>query len=315
MVVISFVYKDSETNFYLSKSSNGSVLSKFSFLDNEECSEMDTPIEDDTIIRVLREDDIINIPLEEYVIGVVAGEMPASFNIEALKAQALAARTYALYRKSKNSNKSYDVTDDTRTQVYIDQDKMLSMWDSDFDKYYNKISSAVNSTKGEVITYNGKIIESLYFAMSSGNTQDAIYAFNEERDYLKGVSSIYEDDSINGFLVTRTFEEANIIKLFSLSCDNLTIDEIKYNDEGYVENITLCGKTINGMTFVNKVGLRSTSFEIELGDTVTITTKGFGHGVGMSQYGANGYAMNGYTYDEIIKHYYTGVDISNLKNV
>ncbi len=316
MVVISFVYDSDEANFYLEKSNNGNVLSKFGMLiGDEECVDMGKFKDIEVSMRVLRGNSVVEVPLEEYVTGVVAGEMPASFSMEALKAQAVAARTYALYRKSQNGSKSYDVTDDTRTQVYIDKGQMQKKWGNEFDKYYNRVSDAANGTAGEVITYGGKIIEAFYFAMSSGNTQDAVYVFNQSRDYLKGVSSEYENNSISGFQVVKDFEPANVKKLFGLTCKNLRVDNIKYNNEGYCENLTLCGKKINGMTFANKMGLRSSSFKIEMGNKMKITTKGFGHGVGMSQYGANGYASNGYTYDEIIKHYYTGVEISNLKNV
>lgn len=173
----------------------------------------------------------------------------------------------------------------------------------------------MNETRGEVITYDGKIIEAFYCAMSGGTTQDASTVFNVSRDYLKAVESTYDNTSINGYQVTREYEQANVIKLFGLSCNTIIVDYINYNKEGYVENLSLCNKKLNGKTFSNKMGLRSANFSIELANKMKITTRGFGHGVGMSQYGAHGYAEAGYTYDEILKHYYTGVEITNLKNV
>lgn len=317
MVVISFSY-DGETNFNLDLKSALTNTSKILVMAmGEECEDMAALKEDaGYVIRVKRSKGVVEIPLEKYVVGVVAGEMPASFDMEALKAQAVASRTYALYQKSQRSTWSYDVTDDTRDQMYLDEAAMKKKWGNTYDKYYNKILNAVEETKNQVATYNGNIIQAFYFAMSGGSTQDAVYAFNMSRDYLVGVSSEYENSSISGFEVTREYDIAKIKSALGVSCNRLVVDYINYNDEGYVDNLSICSKKMSGINFSYKIPLRSSNFKIEIGsDKVKITTKGFGHGVGMSQYGANGYASNGYTYDEIIKHYYTGVEISNLKSV
>jgi len=316
MVVISFSYRIDETNFNLDLSSNRRGLvnlrTEAAF---EECQGItEINLNSDISIRVLRGSNVEEIPLEEYVLGVVAGEMPASFDIEALKAQAVAARTYALYRKNTSTGR-YDVTDDTRTQVYISKDDMQKKWGKDFDKYYNKILLAIEGTRGQVATYDGKIIEAFYFAMSGGSTQDAAYVFNVNRDYLKGVESSYENNSIKGFQVTRTYTHDTIKSKLGLTCPKVSLDYINYNDEGYVDEVSFCGKKISGINLSYKIGLRSSNFKVSIGDNVVITTLGFGHGVGMSQYGANGYANAGYTYDQIIKHYYTGVEIVDVKNV
>ena len=133
-----------------------------------------------------------NLDLEEYVIGVVAGEMPASFEIEALKAQAVAARSYAL-AKISTSTTSYDLVTDITNQVYITVEEMQKKWGTDFDFYYNRIKDAVESTKNIVIKYNGKIISAYYFAMSNGSTEDVSLVFGEERDYLKSVDSAWDE--------------------------------------------------------------------------------------------------------------------------
>ena len=132
--------------------------------------------------------EIKNIELEDYIVGVVAGEMPASFNEEALKAQAIAARTYAMY-KMKNSNGTYDLVTDKTNQVYITEDKMKSLWQENFDYYFEKIKKAVYDTKDLIMTYNGDIILSLYFARSNGKTEDAILVFGSNEEYLKSVES------------------------------------------------------------------------------------------------------------------------------
>ncbi|HBA37623.1 MAG TPA: stage II sporulation protein D [Firmicutes bacterium] len=316
MVVISFSYEGG-TNFNLDEIRERRNVSRILVAAKDECDDMASlkKVDAGYTIRVKRKGGVSEIPLEEYVVGVVAGEMPASFDSEALKAQAVASRTYALYKKSQRSSWSYDVTDDTRDQVYIDISSMQKKWGNTFDKYYNKVLNAVTETKNEVITHDGKIIEAFYFAMSGGSTQDSVYAFKVSRDYLVGVDSAYENNSISGFEVTREYEISKVKSALGLSCNRLVVDYVNYNDDGYVDKLSICSKKISGIDFSYKLALRSSNFKISVGDKVKITTKGFGHGVGMSQYGANGYAENGYQYDDIIKHYYTGVEISSLKQV
>ena len=130
--------------------------------------------------------EIKNIELEDYIVGVVAGEMPASFNEEALKAQAIASRTYAMY-KMKNSNGTYDLVTDKTNQVYITEDKMKKLWQENFDYYFEKIKKAVYDTKDLIMTCNGNVILSMYFARSNGKTEDAILVFGSNEEYLKSL--------------------------------------------------------------------------------------------------------------------------------
>ena len=139
---------------------------------------IETPIEneiekkeDNKIVRVLKEDNIIDLELEDYVIGVVSCEMPASFNIEALKAMSVAARTYALYKM--NDNKEYDLTSTTKDQCYIDDNQMKNKWGTQYDKYYSIINDAVYETTGEYLIYKDKIILPLYFSISNGYTENS----------------------------------------------------------------------------------------------------------------------------------------------
>jgi stage II sporulation protein D len=192
---------------------------------------------------------------------------------------------------------------------------MKNKWGSEFDKYYQKINNAVTETKDEVMTYGGDIIESFYFAMSGGYTQDASTVFNETKEYLQGVESIFDTNSLNGYEVTKEFSKEDFINSLNLNCNNVSVDYINYNESGYVDEISVCGQKISGTKFRFSLGLRSSNFDIELSDTIKITTRGYGHGVGMSQYGANGYASAGYTYVDILKHYYTGVEIQKIKDV
>lgn len=251
-----------------------------------------------------------NLELEEYIIGVVAGEMPASFEIEALKAQAVAARSYAL-AKISTSTTSYDLVTDITNQVYITVEEMQKKWGTDFDFYYNRIKDAVESTKNIVIKYNGKIISAYYFAMSNGSTEDVSLVFGEERDYLKSVDSAW-DETVKNFIVTTEFTFSDFCTKLDIDCANISIDSINRSPTNRVTSIVINNKEFKGTTFRSLLNLRSTDFTIEIADNIKITTKGYGHGVGMSQYGANEMAKNGANYEEILTHYYQDVDISKI---
>ena len=258
-------------------------------------------------IKIIKNNKLEKIELESYVIGVVAGEMPASFNIEALKAQAVASRTYAMYKYNKNQNLKTTTSD----QVYIDKNEMQIKWKDNYNYYYNKIANAVYQTKNEVLKYHNDLIIAYYFAISNGNTQDSKYVFGQ-KDYLEKTDSIYDNESINNFKSYFTYSKEDFINKLSLSCDKITINYIIYNDSKYVEQIKVCNKSFTGNEFRTLLGLKSPSFELNVNKNVKITTYGYGHGVGMSQYGANGYANHGYDYKQILQHYYKNTEIKKL---
>jgi len=286
--VISF--KKDGTNFNLQKNNNN-ITVRIKDVDNNK---------------------VINIDLEDYVVGVVAAEMPASFEIEALKAQAVAARTYAYY-KLTNSNKEYDLVTDVTDQSYITNLEMKNKWGSDYPKYYEKIKSAVTATKNEIITYNDNVILSYYFAMSNGYTEDSSLVFSEEKPYLESVASKWDNASLNNFIVEKTIEKADFCNLLEVDCQSLEITNITRSETNRVNNITINDKVFVGTEFRHLLGLRSTDFDITITkDNINITTHGYGHGVGMSQYGANGMAKDGYSYDEILNYYYTDTTISKI---
>lgn len=309
IVVISFVFKNSETNFNLKKKYDSEESGDIEYDANQKD---ENEINNEFEFRVLVNGKITNISMDDYIIGVVAGEMPASFDSEALKAQAVASRTYAVYKKNSNINGEFDLTDNKNNQVYLTLDDMKKKWGDEFEKYYNKIKEAVLETKDEVITFNGNIIEAFYFAMSAGTTEEATTVFKEDRDYLKSVESIYDNNSLNNYEVTKSFSINEFKTKLGLQCDSIIVDSINSNDAGYVNEISVCTKNFGGTDFRKLLDLRSTNFKINIIDKVEITTKGYGHGVGMSQYGANGYANHGYSYHDILKHYYTGVEITKL---
>lgn len=248
---------------------------------------------------------IINLELEEYVLGVVGAEMPASFNIEALKAQAILARTYAL-KSIKNGKK---LTDTVSTQAYKDNSELQKLWKNDYTKYYEKIKKAVNETKGKVILYNNEYIDAVYHSTSNGKTENSKNVWKNILPYLVSVDSSW-DKNVKSYKKETIFEINEFCNILKLDVEEPITYEIIHNETGRVRQITINNKTFAGTEFRNLLKLRSTDFEIEINDEkVKVTTYGYGHGVGMSQYGANEMAKQGYSYIQILKHYYTGVVI------
>lgn len=317
-VVISFSFKNGEANFILdNKEQTDQIVNSNDKKVSSEDSLIDSGLNEKSMnytIKIVVNEDIKELPLEEYIIGVVAGEMPASFDDEALKAQAVASRTYALYKKSR-SNGVYDLTNTINNQVYIDTDEMKNKWGAEFEKYYDKIKACVKETEGKVLTYNGEVIEAFYFVMSGGVTQEASSVFNESREYLKRVESKYDNSSLKNYEVTIDISKQELTSKLGLTCTDPEIDYINANEDGYVQTISVCSKEFKGTNFRTLLGLRSTNFKIEIDTDIKITTYGYGHGVGLSQYGANGYANAGYSYEDILKHYYVGVELKDIKDV
>lgn len=249
---------------------------------------------------------VVSMDLEEYLIGVVGAEMPASFQMEALKAQTVVARTYAL--KLLASGKK--LTDTVSTQVYKDNNELKKLWGNSYSTYYQKIKEAVTSTKGVSVYYQGNYINALYHSTSNGKTEDASMVWGNSVPYLKSVDSKW-DIQASSYLRKIKEDFMNVLNLLGVSNDtNIQFEIISRDESGRVEKIKVGDKIFDGVTFRNLLKLRSTDFSIMvINNQVSITTKGYGHGVGLSQYGANGMAQEGYTYKEILKHYYTGVEV------
>lgn len=270
-----------------------------------------------TVVRVYRTktDKIENVPLEEYIKGVVAGEMPISFNEEALKAQAVAARSYIMYKivNNKDKNRSYDVVDTVLNQVYIDDAALKNKWGSNYDQYREKINRVVEDTAYQYITYNGKIADALFFSTSSGYTENSQDVFISKVHYLQSVESSW--DAISPlYLVEKKFSFNDFCKKLHIDTSNsFKIKILDQTSSGRINKISINNVIFTGNEVVKLLNLRSVKFTINVSDVVTVTTKGYGHGVGMSQYGAEGMARNGYTYDQILKHYYTDTKIEKIK--
>lgn len=270
----------------------------------------ETPVEEvvpQNLITIHRSNgSILQIPFEDYIVGVVAAEMPASFPVEALKAQAVVARTYANQRLSKG----LILTDSVSTQSYKDEGELRSVWGSSYNTYYSKIKSAVDSTKGLSIYYNGNYIDAVYHSTSNGYTEDSVYVWGNSIPYLKSVASPWDTSATSYFRVEEKSEQA-LLNTLGFSLTNDTVVEIISRDaSGRVLEARIGDSVYNGVTLRNILGLRSTDFDLEVRDgNLVVTTRGYGHGVGMSQYGAAGMAREGYSYIDILKHYYTGVSI------
>lgn len=275
------------------------------------------PVSDKTkkvTVNLLNESDgsITNVNIEDYIIGVVAAEMPASFEPEALKAQAVAARTYAMYKK-ETRNLDYDLIIGTKDQAYQTNEELLKKWGVSFFKNYLKIRDAVLATEGEILTYNGQTINAFYFSMSNGYTENVESVFKSDLPYLKSVPSTWDNESIKNYEFTKTISKEDFCKSLEITCDNIKIENIQKTSSNRVASITINGKTLEGTKVRSLLGLRSTDFTIEcLDNDIKITTKGYGHGVGMSQYGANGMAKENHNYKEILNYFYQNTEISKI---
>lgn len=262
-------------------------------------------------LQVLMTDgSICTLPLEAYILGVVLGEMPASFETEALKAQAVVARTYAL--RGKRHQNADICTDHTCCQAYCAPETYAGGKAS-----LEKVRDAVNATAGQVVTYGGELIEATYFSCSGGRTEDAVAVWGKNVPYLQAVDSPGEEKA-NNYLKTMSIKSSEFAAAFGgLSGSPSTwIGEITYTKGGGVDTIIIGGKQYKGTQVRQKLGLRSTAFVITvMGNSVTITTKGYGHRVGMSQYGADAMAVAGSHYGEIIAHYYPGTALEGIDNI
>lgn len=279
--------------------------------------EKETHFEKNQIVRVKREKKnvIEKIPLENYVMGVLSGEMPTTFPMEALKAQAVAARTYVLRKIEYAKNQEYDVVDTVANQVYYSNDELKERWKTEYNEKINLIQKAVLETKGEYLTYQGQIVNAFFFSTSTGYTENCEEVFQENLPYLRSVKSDWEKDISPVFEDSKTFTIQEFYQKLNLdSNSNFSIQVTKTTSTGRVKEIQINGKLFLASDVTKALGLRSSFFEITKNDNqIIIHTKGFGHGVGMSQYGAYGMAKNGSNYQEILKYYYQGVDIKKIE--
>ncbi|KHD86680.1 stage II sporulation protein D [Heyndrickxia ginsengihumi] len=262
---------------------------------------------------------IDTLPMENYVAGVVAAEMPADFKLEALKAQALTARTFIvsrlLYGGNSDLPENADVTDGVADQAYLSNDQLKQNWGNQYDQKMEKINKAVQETEGKVIVYNGKPIDAAFFSTSNGYTENAEDYWSNAIPYLKSVPSPW-DKSSPKFSKQETVPIADVEQKLGVTLTNDTGTVLSRTAGKRVAKIRIGGKIFTGREVREKLNLPSSDFTwTKEGNHLIITTKGYGHGVGMSQYGANGMAEEGKDCDSIIKYYYKGVSIVPIEKV
>ena len=264
-----------------------------------------------TLTVLNRSGNLQQMTLEDYLLGVVLAEMPASFEPEALKAQAVVARTYTCKRMEGGKHDAAAVCMDPgccqgfrAPADYLDEGGKQTAVD--------KVRSAVKSTDGQVLHYDGSLIDATYFSCSGGSTEDAVAVWGQDVPYLRAVDSPGEEDAprFTDSVSFTTSEFAGKLGLSDQGDPASWFGAVRYTEGGGVDTMVIRGKTFTGPRLRSALGLRSTAFSVSVdGKTITVTTRGFGHRVGMSQYGAQAMAREGSSFSEILAHYYTGTEL------
>lgn len=284
--------------------------------EKNEAENMNSQKNDVFQVYIKEKDEVVELSALDYITGVVASEMPAVYDEEALKAQAVASYTYAYYIRERSINnpdssiKGAHISDQsTAHQAYRSQETLKELWGSDFDKYYNKVRSAVSEVVGKLIVYEDEPIMAAFHAMSWGQTENCKNVWGGEVSYLVSVDSS-GDEASSGFINTFTFSEQTFKNTLSITDSVVTIGETTHTQAGMVDTITINGQEYSGMKIRSLFSLASPCFTLEeQNGRFIFTTKGKGHGVGLSQNGANALAQQGYSWEEILLHYYQDVSI------
>lgn len=265
---------------------------------------------DKSTVCLKQGDKITEMAMEDYLFYVVAAEMPADYETEALKAQAVAAYTFTLYKKNINKNESYDISDDSSVdQAFLSDEKLKEKWGDKYSENAEKIRNCIKSVSGIYISYQDAPIYAAYHAISSGKTENCSDVFSGDCPYLSATESI-GDLLCPDYLATKEISAADFKAAFSEKCsltDSPTeyICDIVRSSSGGVKSAKIGDKTFTGQEIRKTLQLRSANFDVTFeDDKFTFTTRGYGHGVGLSQYGANYMAQTGSKYDEILLWYY-----------
>lgn len=282
----------------------------------------ETPVGPDWPITLYRADigETVTLDLESYLVGVVAAEMPAAFHMEALKAQAVAARTFILYRiaqgESVPETAGAVITTDPQTgQAWLSQDESWERWGpNEAAGHWERVQSAVRDTRGEVLVYGGEPIFAAYHSSSGGHTENSENYWSGPEPYLRGVTDPFDTDKYKDSVLT--FPAATVVASLDTTVASVAGPlMLRVSDRfpsGRVKSVQVGNNRLSGREIREALGLQSTMFDVEtVDDQVRIIQQGYGHGVGMPQYGAQGMALEGYTYDEILRYYYSGIEIVN----
>jgi stage II sporulation protein D len=285
---------------------------------------------EDVMIKVYfhEQKKIVTMSLEEYIKGVVAAEMPAEFELEALKAQAIAARTYAVKNMTMYGGSGLadqpgaDVSTDYRqSQAWLDEAKLRERWGSNYERFWSKISQAVEETRGQVATYNGEFIQAVFHSTSGERTASAKEVWGFDYPYLISVPCKWDQKSPR-YHDKKEFPLAEVEQLLGPETQVVAAMQngsggaaqiLNTTESGRVGQVRIGSKVLSGADVREKLDLRSNNFSVEIKDgKMVFNTIGYGHGVGMCQYGANGMAKEGMDYRQIITTYYTGVALKNI---
>ena len=259
---------------------------------------------------------VSEMEMDTYLVNVLLAEIPAEFELEAQKAQAVTARTYTR-KAGETGGKHGDGSVCTKSsccQAYITEEDYLLQGGT--QEGIDKIRKAVQATSGYVLTYEGTLIEATYFSCSGGHTEDAAAVWGSEFPYLQAVESPGEENAAHFTdMVTFTHRQfQNALGILPPEDTETWIGEVSYTAGGGVADMEIGGEVFTGTQLRSLLGLRSTNFTITVGEKITITTMGYGHRVGMSQYGADAMAVAGSSYEEILRHYYPGPVLTKLEN-
>lgn len=269
------------------------------------------------ILRVLHAGEVVETPLEDYLVGVVAAEMPADFETEALRAQAVAARTFTLYCARKGKHNSADVCTDYRCcQAWKSPAAMRESWGERFEEKLSRVRAAVDSTAGQYLSFAGEAVFAAFHSSSAGFTEDC-GAIWSGLPYLVSVASPESADSVPNYVSRVSLTPTELRDALLSVCPEADfsgepeawLGEISRDRSGRAAEAVIGGAVFSGVKLRELLGLRSTAFELDYdGEVFQFTVTGFGHGVGMSQYGANVMAAQGADYIAILAHYYPGTE-------
>lgn len=260
---------------------------------------------------------IEQVLLGDFLVGVVAAEMPASFAEQALQAQAVAARTYIVRRLLDGGSKHEGAvvcTDSTCCQAYCNQEQLHEKWGSSFDEYFAKVESAVAETAGQVLYYQSKLVEAPFFSACGGRTENAEDCWGSALPYLISVDCGYCSHASRYTGIVSMSLTAAAEKLQTPSSQVPLISTSSYTHGGRVQALDVGGQLLKGTEVRSLLGLNSAAFTwLIMGESIIFFSVGYGHGVGMCQYGADGMAKAGYSYQQILQHYYTGAEVLPMR--
>ena len=278
----------------------------------------------DVTLTIQDGDTTEQMTLERYLTGVVRGEMPASFEMEALRAQAAAERSYVYYQLAagrKDAHPDADFcTDHTCCSAYLSETAAREKWGGDFAPWNTRVEQAVSDTDGQVVLYNGRPILAVFHSSSAGRTAAAGDVWSGDLPYLVSVDSPEGEETVPNYYSTVTFTAAEAKEKLLAAHPELKLSgtpdrwfgAAAENGSGRVETVSVGGTDIEGTELRRIFGLRSACFTVAAdSESVTFRVTGYGHGVGMSQYGANQLAREGQTWQEILEWYYTGATVGN----